>query len=118
MKHFFFSLLMILALPLAVCAQNFEFQYQGKPLENGAVSIEAAEDLFGDLSCETNPAEAPETGLMLVSKDGKKWDTASEGRWLPYWTEVDFDSRECRYVKLVSPDARMRSVEEVILVKG
>jgi hypothetical protein len=70
MKQFFITLFMILAIPLAVCAQNFEFQYQGKPLENGAVSIEAAEDLFGDLSCETNPAEAPETGLMLVSKDG------------------------------------------------
>jgi sucrose-6-phosphate hydrolase SacC (GH32 family) len=55
---------------------------------------------------------------LLTSKDGKTWDTASEGRWLPYWTEVDFESRECRYIKLVSPDARMRSVEEVVVVKG
>ena len=70
MKQFFISSLFFFAAQMAVFAQNIEFQYQGKPVENGAVSIEAAIDFFGDLSCETNPAEAPETGLMLVSKDG------------------------------------------------
>jgi len=70
MKHFFISSLFFLATQMAVFAQNVEFQYQGKPIENGAVSIVAAIDFFGDLSCETNPSEAPETGLMLVSKDG------------------------------------------------
>lgn len=70
MKKFFITLLLFLATPLAILAQNIEFQYQGKPLENGAISIEAEVDFFGELACETNPAEAPETGLMLVSKDG------------------------------------------------
>lgn len=69
-KILLFISLFLVAAPMAILAQNLEFQYQGKPLENGAVSIVAAIDFFGDLSCETNPAEAPETGLMLVSKDG------------------------------------------------
>lgn len=70
MKHSFITFLLLLASQISVFAQNLEFQYQGKPIENGAISIVAAIDFFGDLSCETNPAEAPETGLMLVSKDG------------------------------------------------
>ena len=47
-------------------AQGFVFQYQGENLADGAtVIIAAEEDLFGDLSCETNNAMNPNDGLVL-----------------------------------------------------
>jgi hypothetical protein len=47
-------------------AQGFVFQYQGENLADDAtVIIAAEEDLFGDLSCETNNAMNPTDGLML-----------------------------------------------------
>ncbi len=50
----------------AAAQQTFEFQYQGVSLEDGAtVTIPAQEDFFGELSCETNPAENPSNGLVL-----------------------------------------------------
>lgn len=51
---------------LSSWAQGFEFQYQGQGLADGAtVIIAAEEDLFGDLSCETNSAMNPTDGLMM-----------------------------------------------------
>ena len=50
----------------AAAQQTFEFRYQGVSLEDGAtVTIPAQEDFFGELSCETNPAENPFNGLVL-----------------------------------------------------
>jgi len=47
-------------------AQGFVFQYQGENLADDAtVIIAAEEDLFGDLSCETNNMLNPTDGLML-----------------------------------------------------
>ncbi len=41
-------------------AQSLEFWYQGEKVEAGAtVSVVAAEDMFGEMSCETNPSMAP-----------------------------------------------------------
>lgn len=47
-------------------AQGFVFQYQGESLADDAtVVIAAEEDMFGDLSCETNSPMNPTDGLML-----------------------------------------------------
>ena len=49
------TLCMCLLASLAVQAQGFVFQYQGHNLaDEETVVIAAEEDLFGDLSCETN----------------------------------------------------------------
>ena len=51
---------------LAAGAQTLEFRYQGQRLDNEAtVTIEAEEDFFGEMSCETNPSAAPMDGLVL-----------------------------------------------------
>ena len=51
---------------VTVKAQSFEFQYQGQSLKDGdIVTIAAEEDVFGELSCETNPSADPNNGLML-----------------------------------------------------
>ena len=55
---------------LSAFAQTFEFQYKGVTLEDGAtVTIAAEEDFFGELSCETNPSEDPNNGLVLKMQD-------------------------------------------------
>ena len=56
---------------LSSWAQSFEFQYQGQSLTDGAkVTITPEEDLFGDLSCETNNSMNPTNGLMLKLLNG------------------------------------------------
>jgi thiol-disulfide isomerase/thioredoxin len=53
----------------------FEFRYEGKTLEDGAlVTINAEEDSwgFGEMGCETNPSSDPKNGLILVTSDGSK----------------------------------------------
>lgn len=58
---------MCLLASLAVQAQGFVFQYQGEDLAYDAtVVIAAEEDLFGDLTCETNSTMNPsDEGLVL-----------------------------------------------------
>lgn len=52
--------------PVFAGAQGLEFKYQGEALEDGAtVTISAEEDFFGEMSCETNPSDAPQNGLLL-----------------------------------------------------
>ena len=47
-------------------AQSVEFWYQGEKVEaGGTVSVAAEEDMFGEMSCETNPSTAPWDGLVL-----------------------------------------------------
>ena len=57
-------------------AQGFVFQYQGQTLADGAtVIIAAEEDLFGDLTCETNSTMNPsEEGLVMKLLS---WPTAT-----------------------------------------
>jgi len=56
---------------LSSWAQGFEFQFQGESLADGeTVIIAAEEDLFGDLSCETNNSMDPTNGLMLKLLSG------------------------------------------------
>jgi len=61
------TLCMCLFTGLAIQAQGFVFQYQGQDLADGeTVVIAAEEDLFGDLSCETNSTMNPsDDGLVL-----------------------------------------------------
>ncbi len=57
---------MCLLASLVVQAQGFVFQYQGQNLPDGeTVIIAAEEDIFGELSCETNDLLDPDSGLML-----------------------------------------------------
>ena len=60
------TLCMCLLASLVVQAQGFVFQYQGQNLPDGeTVIIAAEEDIFGELSCETNDLLDPDSGLML-----------------------------------------------------
>lgn len=62
---------MMSVLMTSVKAQSFEFQYQGKSLEDGAtVTIAAEPNAFGELSCETNPSSDPNNGLVLRLPEG------------------------------------------------
>ena len=57
---------MMSVLVTSVKAQSFEFQYQGKSLEDGAtVTISAEPNAFGELSCESNPSANASNGLVL-----------------------------------------------------
>ena len=61
-----FTLCVSFMVTLFAGAQGFVFQYQGENLADDAtVIIAAEEDLFGDLSCETNNAMNPNDGLVL-----------------------------------------------------
>lgn len=51
---------------VAIKAQDLEFKYKGESLIDGAtVTITAEENFLGEMSCETNPAAAPQDGLVL-----------------------------------------------------
>ena len=71
MKRFLLVTMALLSfVGFTVKAQSFEFQYQGKSLEDGAtVTIAAEENAFGQLSCETNPSANPNNGLVLRVPD-------------------------------------------------
>jgi len=60
------TLCMCLLASFVVQAQGFVFQYQGRNLPDGeTVIIAAEEDIFGELSCETNDLLDPDSGLVL-----------------------------------------------------
>lgn len=60
------TLCMCLLASFVVQAQGFVFQYQGQNLPDGeTVIIAAEEDIFGELSCETNDLLDPDSGLVL-----------------------------------------------------
>ena len=66
MKKTLLLMFTLLAVVSVLRAQTFEFQYQGHSLADGAtVTIVAEEDMFGELSCETNPAANPANGLVM-----------------------------------------------------
>jgi len=66
-----FTLCLSLIAGLSAWAQGFVFQYQGETLPDDAtVIIAAEEDLFGDMSCETNNAMNPYDGLVLKLLNG------------------------------------------------
>lgn len=66
MRKLMFVLVAVMCWTASVKAQSFEFQYQGKSLEDGAtVTISAEPNAFGELSCETNPSSDPYNGLVL-----------------------------------------------------
>jgi len=55
---------------------------------------------------------------VSVSQDGQTWESVSHGRWLPYWTEVDFPPVDARWVRLQSRDGKIASVSDIDLVVG
>ena len=60
------TLCMCLLASFVAQAQGFVFQYQGRNLPDGeTVIIAAEEDIFGELSCETNDLLDPDSGLVL-----------------------------------------------------
>ena len=66
-----FTLLFCMAVTAVASAQTFGYTFQGRALDEGAtVTIAAEEDIFGDLSCETNLPENPTNGLMMQKFDG------------------------------------------------
>ena len=66
MRKLMFVLVAVMCWTASVKAQSFEFQYQGKSLEDGAtVTISAEPNAFGELSCETNPSANASNGLVL-----------------------------------------------------
>ncbi|MBO4840338.1 MAG: hypothetical protein J5524_04480 [Bacteroidaceae bacterium] len=70
MNRQFLLLAAFLFAGLSAFAQTFQFQYKGADLEDGAtVTIAAEENIFGELSCETNPSEDPNNGLVLKMQD-------------------------------------------------
>jgi hypothetical protein len=72
-KSIFCIMVLFSFLVLSVKAQSIEFQYMGQSLEDGAtVSIAAEVDVFGELSCETNPSSNPTGGLVLKMPSGSK----------------------------------------------
>ena len=74
---------LVTAVLLIMCAmvkaQSFEFIYGGKSLPDGSiVTIQAKEDVWGQLSCETNPSSNPQNGLMLKLLKGGTADVKLE----------------------------------------
>lgn len=57
---------MVLGFVFTAMAQSAQFYYKGSPLADGAsIIVEAEEDDWGDLNCETNPAGSKDNGLIL-----------------------------------------------------
>lgn len=72
MKRIFTSLALLCTL-LTLHAQDCVFMFEGKPLENEAtVNIYAAEDIFGDLVCDTNPSDNVANGLFFKNNTNKE----------------------------------------------
>lgn len=67
MKKFLLVMMALLSIfGMSVKAQSFEFQYQGESVQDGdTVTIKAETNVFGELSCETNPSANPNNGLVL-----------------------------------------------------
>lgn len=62
-----FTLLIMMLVTVVATAQSFGFTFKGKTLSEGeTVFIAAEEDLFSEMSCETNLPDNPTDGLMLV----------------------------------------------------
>ncbi len=66
MKRIITTLMMVLGFVFTAMAQSAQFYYKGSPLAEGAsIIVEAEEDDWGDLNCETNPAGSKDNGLIL-----------------------------------------------------
>lgn len=74
MKRIFTSLALLCATLFTLHAQDCVFQYEGKPLEDGAtVTINAVEDpLWNTMICDTNPSDSGDNGLFLKNNTNKE----------------------------------------------
>lgn len=80
MKRLFTSLSLFCLALLAAHAQDAEFRYHGQALENGAtVTITGEIDpIFGDIECNTNPANEAANGLVFVNKSKNEWNCVAK----------------------------------------
>ena len=86
------------------------------PQHHLTVDMGSTQTLKGFLC--TPRTDGPSTGLIRsytfsVSEDGQEWKQVSQSRWMPYWTEVDFEPCQARYFKLTSDDRWGASIAEI-----
>ncbi len=51
-----------------------------------------------------------------VSADGQSWSPVARSRWLPYYTEVRFERRQCRFIRLISQKGALPSIADLDVV--
>lgn len=54
--------------------------------------------------------------MIQTSVNGVTWNTVYKTDWLPYWTEVTFGDRKCRYIKITKTDGGAASIAEINVV--
>lgn len=54
--------------------------------------------------------------MVQTSTNGITWSTVYKTTWLPYWTEVTFAEKKCRYIKITKTDGGAASIAEVNVV--
>lgn len=97
-------------------------QYSGSVAEAPhSITIDMGSELVIKGFLATPRLDGNTNGLIrkynfLVSQDGETWTSVSSGDWLPYYTEVDFTKRTCRYIRLVCTEGTYASVAELDVV--
>ena len=86
------------------------------PQHHLTVDMGSVQNLKGFLC--TPRTDGPSIGLIRsytfsVSEDGQEWKEMSQSRWMPYWTEVDFEPCQARYFKFTSDDRWGASIAEI-----
>ncbi len=51
--------------------------------------------------------------MVQTSVNGVTWSTVYKTSWLPYWAEVTFAEKKCRYVKITKTDGGVASIAEI-----
>lgn len=54
--------------------------------------------------------------MIQTSTNGVTWFTVYKTNWLPYWAEVSFAEKKCRYVKITKTDGGVASIAEINVV--
>ena len=80
-KRLYTVLTALYATFMAVSAQSFDILYQDRILDEGStVAIDAKENEFGELACETNPPSNPNSGLVLKLIDATSAEVSASLR--------------------------------------
>ena len=80
-KRFYTVLTALYATFVAVSAQSFDILYQDRILDEGStIAIDAKENEFGELACETNPPSNPNSGLVLKLIDATSAEVSTSLR--------------------------------------
>lgn len=54
--------------------------------------------------------------MVQTSTNGVTWATVYKTNWLPYWAEVTFAEKKCRYVRITKTDGGVASIAEINVV--